>query len=159
MNSVSSVHNTKIGDKPVLKNEALQTPVTTHTGAAPRTANMQALGLILLSVALGAVGQLVFKAAMSSIGALQLSLDLLLRMATNPLLLLGVAIFGVSTVLWLLALSRAELSFAYPFLSLTYVVVLIGGALLFKEQITLPRILGFVVVVVGLLVVARGEKS
>jgi len=49
---------------------------------------------------------------------------------------------------------RAELSFAYPFLSLTYIAVLIGGAILFHDQITLLRIVGFVVVMAGLLLIA-----
>jgi drug/metabolite transporter (DMT)-like permease len=145
----------------MLKNEALEANMTVEPETTPtqKASNLQALGIILLSVALGAVGQLVFKAAMNSIGVLEPSLELLVRMATNPLLLLGGGIFGASTVLWLLALSRADLSFAYPFLSLTYVAVLLGGALLFSEQITPPRIIGFVVVVAGLIIVARGEQS
>lgn len=129
--------------------------------SAPATtsnANLQSIGLILISVAFGAVGQLLFKAALNSLGVLELSVDMFVRMATNPLLLLGLGIFGVSTLLWLLALSKADLSFAYPFLSLTYFAVLLGGAVLFNEQITVARVTGFAVVIVGLLVVARGEQ-
>ncbi|NWG16304.1 MAG: hypothetical protein HXY41_06680 [Chloroflexi bacterium] len=125
----------------------------------PKTsANLQALGLVLASVAFGAVGQLVLKAAMNSLGELQLSLETLLAMATSPLLLVGVAIFAISTLLWLLALIKADLSFAYPFLSLTYIAVLIGGAVLFHEQVTFDRVLGFAVIVTGVWIVARSEK-
>ena len=134
-------------------------PVESEATPTREAGNLQALGIILFSVALGAIGQLVFKAAMNSIGVLEPSLELLLRMVTNPLLLLGGGIFLGSPVLWLLALGRADLSFAYPFLSLTYVAVLLGGALLFGEQITAPRIIGFVVVVAGLMIVARGEQK
>lgn len=122
------------------------------------SANMQSVGLVLASVAFGAVGQLTLKAAMNGLGQLQFSAETLLRMATSPLLLIGIAIFGISTLLWLLALTKADLSFAYPFLSLTYIAVLIGGALLFHERVTLMRVLGFAVIVTGVWIVARSEK-
>jgi drug/metabolite transporter (DMT)-like permease len=120
--------------------------------------NVQAIGILLASVAFGAVGQLVLKAGMNGLGKSQLSVDTLLRMATSPLVLVGVAIFAVSTLLWLLALARADLSFAYPFLSLTYLAVLVGGALLFREEVTLPRVLGFIVIIMGVWIVARSEQ-
>lgn len=134
---------------------------STHTNlnASDRSqANVQAIGILLASVAFGAVGQLVLKAGMNGLGKLQLSADTLLRMATSPLLLVGIAIFVISTLLWLLALAKADLSFAYPFLSLTYLAVLVGGALLFREAVTLPRVLGFVVIITGVWIVARSEQ-
>ena len=121
-------------------------------------ANVQAIGILLGSVAFGAVGQLILKAGMNSLGKLQLSADTLLRMATSPLVLVGIAIFCVSTLLWLFALAKADLSFAYPFLSLTYLAVLIGGALLFHEEVTMPRVLGFIVIITGVWIVARSEQ-
>jgi len=127
------------------------------------SANVQSIGMVLASVAFGAVGQLTLKAGMNSIvqsyGKLQLSVDTLLHMATNPLLIVGIAIFGVSTLLWLFALAKADLSFAYPFLSLTYLAVLIGGAFLFGDKVTLPRVLGFAVIIAGVWIVARSEQK
>lgn len=122
-------------------------------------ANLQSVGLVLASVACGAVGQLTLKAAMNSLGSLQFSVEALLRMATNPLLIMGVAIFAVSTLLWLFALAKADLSFAYPFLSLTYIAVLVGGAVLFREAVTPMRVIGFAVIVTGVWIVARSEKK
>lgn len=121
--------------------------------------NLRAVRIVLISVAFGAVGQLVLKAAMNSLGGLQFSVPALLQMATNPLLIVGLGIFFLSTVFWLLALTKADLSFVYPFLSLTYIAVLVGGALLFHEQVTVPRIVGFIVIIVGVFIVARSEKS
>lgn len=129
-----------------------------NTSSAPNS-NLQSLGLVLSSVAFGAVGQLVLKAGMNSLGGVQFSVETLVRMATNPLLLVGIGIFIVSTLLWLLALAKADLSFAYPFLSLTYMAVLVGGALLFHEQVTLMRVLGFAVIVTGVWIVARSERK
>ncbi len=127
------------------------------------SANIQAIGMVLTSVAFGAVGQLTLKAGMNSIvtsyGKLQLSVDTFIHMATNPLLIVGIAIFGISTLLWLFALAKADLSFAYPFLSLTYLVVLIGGAFLFGDKVTLSRVLGFAVIIAGVWIVARSEQK
>jgi drug/metabolite transporter (DMT)-like permease len=72
---------------------------------------------------------------------------------------LAYTLYGISAVFWLLALRQADLSFAYPFLSLTYIAVLFGGALLFHETVTFWRIGGFVVVIAGLLIIARGEQA
>jgi drug/metabolite transporter (DMT)-like permease len=142
---------------------AVQTSPQTRSAPDTRSANLQSIGLVLASVACGAVGQLVLKAGMNDIaqklGPLQLSVETLISMATNPLLIVGIAIFGVSTLLWLLALMKADLSFAYPFLSLTYIAVLVGGAILFHEKVTLMRVIGFAVIVIGVFIVARSEQK
>ncbi len=124
--------------------------------AAP-SVNMQMLGIVLLSVTIGAIGQLVLKAALNRMGRLELSFQTLVNMALNPLLLLGLCIYAVSAAFWLLVLTKADLSFAYPFLSLTYIVVLLGGAWLFHDQITFTRLIGFGVTILGLLIIARSE--
>ncbi|MEO8611087.1 MAG: hypothetical protein ABI690_24540 [Chloroflexota bacterium] len=138
---------------------AVQTTPNTQKASESRSANLQSIGLVLASVACGAVGQLTLKAGMNSLGPLELTLNTLVSMATSPLLLVGIAIFGVSTLLWLLALMKADLSFAYPFLSLTYIAVLVGGAVLFQEKVTVPRVVGFIVIVSGVLIVARSEQK
>ena len=142
-----------------LKSPSLASDRTKTTSSA----NVQSIGMVLTSVAFGAVGQLTLKAGMNSIvqtyGKLQLSVDTLLHMATNPLLILGIAIFGISTLLWLFALAKADLSFAYPFLSLTYLAVLLGGAFLFGDKVTLPRVLGFATIIAGVWIVARSEQK
>jgi multidrug transporter EmrE-like cation transporter len=140
---------------------AAQTTPQHDVNSLPKTAssNLNAIGFILGSVVSGAIGQLVLKAGMKELGPLQLSAETLVRMATNPLVIVGIAIFAVSTVLWLLALMKADLSFAFPFLSLTYIVVLFGGTVLFHEEVTLARVIGFAVIVIGVWIVARSEKK
>lgn len=123
-----------------------------------RAANVSAIGMILLSVFLSAGGQLLFKAAMNDFGVLELSIPALLRLLSNPLLLLGLAVFFISAVLWLVALLRADLSFAVPFLSVAYILVLLGSVVLFQENISLLRLSGFAVIILGLFVIARGEQ-
>lgn len=123
------------------------------------TTNMRALGVVFLSVLLAGVGQLIFKGALNDIGPLSLSIEMFISLATSPLLLLGLIVYAASALLWLIALMQAELSFAYPFLSLSYVIVLLGGGLLFNEQVTQGRLLGFAIIIVGIFIVASGEMQ
>ncbi|NDJ85667.1 MAG: hypothetical protein GYB66_07260 [Chloroflexi bacterium] len=124
-----------------------------------RQANLKSVWMIIVSVLFAALGQLTFKAAMNDIGELSPSLDMVISLATSPLLFLGLAIFGISAFLWLVALMKADLSFAYPFLSLSYVTVMIGGTVLFGEEVTITRIVGVFIIIAGLMVVARSEKA
>lgn len=138
------------------------TPPVSRSATSIMAANRSAVGLLLASVLLAAIGQLVFKAALNQIGGLTVSIDMFVKLLTNPLMVIGLIIFAASAFLWLIALMRAELSFAYPFLSLSYVLVLVGGAVLFNEKITPLRVLGFAAIIVGIFIVAssaRGEKE
>lgn len=118
-----------------------------------------ALVYILVAVLASAVGQLVLKKGMGSMGALTLGAGqlggILARIITNPFVLLGLAIYACGTLFWLVALSRVDLSYAYPFVSLSYVVMLVASWLLLDEQISLLRIAGSAVVILGVLLISR----
>ncbi len=115
---------------------------------------------ILISVLGGGIGQILLKQGMSTMGPLTLEVEqmgaILWRMGTNLYVLGGLVIYGASTVFWLSALSRVDLSFAYPFVSLSYVVMLIAAWQIFQEDISVLRLLGTMVVGLGVLLVARG---
>jgi drug/metabolite transporter (DMT)-like permease len=114
---------------------------------------------IMVSVLTGAAGQVMLKRGMGSMGPLTLTVSqlgsTLRRIGTNPYVILGLAIYVSGTVFWLVALSRVELSYAYPFASLSYVVMLAASWLLFHENISLVRLLGTLVVGVGVLLISR----
>jgi drug/metabolite transporter (DMT)-like permease len=114
---------------------------------------------ILISVVGGAGGQILLKRGMNSMGALTLSLDglgnIIWRLATNPFVITGLAIYVLSTLFWLVALSRVDLSFAYPFASMSYIVMLVASLLLFRENVSLLRVAGSVVVMLGVLLISR----
>ena len=67
----------------------------------------------------------------------------------------GLIVFVASTVFWLTALSWVEFSFAYPFLSIGYIIMLFGSWQLFDESMNLNRLIGTLVVVIGVLLVSR----
>ena len=114
---------------------------------------------IKISVVSGAVGQILLKKGMGSMGPLTLTLNqlgsVLWRIGTNPYVIVGLAIYVSGTVFWLTALSRVDLSYAYPFASLSYVLMLIASWLLFKEDITPLRLLGSLIVCVGVFLISR----
>jgi drug/metabolite transporter (DMT)-like permease len=114
---------------------------------------------ILISVLAGAVGQIMLKKGMSSMGPLTFAFSelgsMLWRIGTNAFVVGGLAIYVSGTLFWLMALSRVELSYAYPFASLSYVVMLVASWLLFREDISVMRVLGTVVIGLGVFLISR----
>lgn len=115
--------------------------------------------LILCSVALSAAGQTCFKSGVDRVqfaegaGALAKSAALVL----SPWVLGGLAFYGVGTVLWLFALKRMDLSLAYPFVALSFIMVAASGVLVLGETLSPARVLGMALIVSGLCVMAFGR--
>ena len=114
---------------------------------------------ILISVLAGALGQILLKKGMGSMGPLTLSMDqvggILWRIVSNPYVVIGLLIYVCGTLFWLVALSRVDLSYAYPFASLSYVIMLAASWFLFHENITPVRLLGTLIVALGVVVISR----
>ena len=87
--------------------------------------------LILISVTLAAVAQLTLKAGMNHVNdtlapqTFSFNGASLKALVQQPFVWGGLALFAVSAVVWLVVLSRASLSFAYPFASITYILILL----------------------------------
>ena len=117
------------------------------------------LALIMLDVALNVTGQLSLKYGMSRIGNFNLSLNNLppvfLKAAFNPYVLLGLLCYGLGFMVWLLVLAKAEVSWAYPLISLGYVFTALLARPLIGEAVSLSRLAGIVVICVGVFLVAR----
>ena len=78
-----------------------------------------------------------------------------LQIATNPFILTGLFCYVFAVVVWLLVLSRTEVGIAYPLVSLAYIITAIAAYYLFGEQLSLIRILGIGVIMLGVYMVAR----
>jgi drug/metabolite transporter (DMT)-like permease len=121
---------------------------------------VQAIVPILLSVAIGVVGQLILKTAMTSVGPLSLQEGQRARTALaiglNPLVWAGFGLYGVSLLFWLVGLSRVDLGYAFPFLSLSYVLILVSSWTLLRESVGWMRLLGVVSICLGVSIVAAG---
>lgn len=118
-----------------------------------------AVPYILVSLVAGAIGQILLKKGMTEMGAITLSADqifnTLWRIATNPYVVIGLCIYMGGTVFWLAALSRADLSFAYPFTGLSYAIMVIASFFLFGENITMARFAGMAIVWVGVFIISQ----
>jgi drug/metabolite transporter (DMT)-like permease len=116
---------------------------------------VRVLATLLLSIVLGASGQLMFKAASRSLPSFaEIGLPrLLLYLFSTPLILAGFACFFLSAVLWIISLRSVALSTAYPMVALSYVIIFAGSALLFNEQIGWRHIAGAVLIVAGILLI------
>jgi len=121
--------------------------------------NRATLSYLLSGVMLNVVAQLCLKAATNRLGTVSLALaglgDTILRAAGQPFLWLGLGCYGVSVAVWVAALSRTEVSLAYPFLSLGYVVNAAAAWYLFGENLSPQRLLAVAVIILGVLLLAR----
>jgi multidrug transporter EmrE-like cation transporter len=115
--------------------------------------------LILVDVALNVTGQLSLKYGMSKIGNFSLSLSTLppvfIKAATNLHVLLGLVCYGLGFMVWLIVLSKAEVSYAYPLISLGYVFTAILARAMFGEAVGVTRLVGIVVTCFGVFLIAR----
>jgi drug/metabolite transporter (DMT)-like permease len=121
---------------------------------------MQPIELILVSVAASVVGQLTLKSGMARLGPLALGqgsvAGLVWRIFSHPRIWLGLALFGVGTFFWLIALSRVQLAFAYPFLSLSYVLVVLASWALLHENLSGWRLIGIAAICFGVYYISVG---
>lgn len=116
------------------------------------------LFVILAGVLLNAVAQLLLKAGASAVGPIA-GFGALLgaagTLATHPAVLGGLACYVVSVVVWIVALSRVDVSIAYPLLSIGYLVNALLAMWLFDEAVSMQRWLGIGVILIGVVIVAR----
>ena len=115
--------------------------------------------LVLTGVLLNAAAQLLLKAGTNAIGHFEFHLDNVLpvgmKIAFEPHILGGLACYGISVVVWIMALSRVPVSIAYPMLSIGYVVNAIAAFYLFNEPLAGQKLLGIGFIVIGVWLVAR----
>ena len=114
---------------------------------------------IFLGVLLNAAAQLLLKAGVIPLGVIELKLaglfPLILRVAMQWQIVAGLACYVVSVGVWIVALSRVDVSLAYPMLSLGYVVNALGAAWLFGETIGPQRTAGMALILAGVFVMSR----
>lgn len=120
---------------------------------------MRQLPLILLSVLLNAAAQLLLKQGMLRIGSFALDTATLSaiapRIATNAWVWGGLLSYVVSVAVWLIVLSRVDVSYAYPMVGLGYVFATMVAWAAFHETVSLTRLLGIAVVCAGVYIIAR----
>jgi multidrug transporter EmrE-like cation transporter len=121
--------------------------------------NAVSFSLVLTGVLLNAAAQLLLKAGTNRIGEFAFTASNIVpagwRVATEPWVLGGLFCYLVSVVVWIMALSRVEVSIAYPMLSIGYVVNALAAWYLFGEAVSAQRMVGIATIIVGVFIVAR----
>jgi len=121
--------------------------------------NPASLFFILTGVFLNAVAQLLLKAGTNAVGHFQFSaaniLPVGMKLAFEPHILGGIACYVVSLVVWVLGLSRVDVSIAYPMLSIGYVLNALAAWYLFGESMSAQKLVGIGFIIAGVFLVAR----
>jgi len=121
--------------------------------------NAVSLALIMMGVLLNAGAQLLLKAGTNAVGHFEFSAQNIvpigMKLAFEPHIAGGVACYVVSVVVWILGLSRVEVSIAYPMLSIGYVLNAVAAWYLFGESLTAQKLVGIAFIIMGVFLVAR----
>ena len=120
---------------------------------------LSTLILILATVLASAIAQLALKLGMSNPAIAAAARDggtaLILAVAGSPLVWTGLAIYGAGVAAWLYVLSKVDLSLAYPFVGVSFIVVMLFGIFLLQETVSPLRMIGTVMIALGCVLVAR----
>lgn len=112
--------------------------------------------LILISVTSGVSGQVFLKLGTEqSEGASPGLVGLITSIVTTPFMLLGLFLYGCGALAWIAVLKRMDLSYAYPFLALNFVLIAIVSRFILGEEVPALRWLGIAVICSGIFLVAR----
>lgn len=120
---------------------------------------MKELWYVLTSVLLNVGGQLCIKQGALLKGPLDFRPNKLLwivsHLLSSPYIILGFLLYTISALFWIIALTRVDLSYAYPLLSLGYILIMFLSHWFFQEHLNTLRILGTFTVVLGLCLIFR----
>jgi multidrug transporter EmrE-like cation transporter len=116
------------------------------------------LALLVVSVGFAIAGQLTLKAAMNSVGRIGSAEvtnagETIVRAAKEPKLWVGLVLFGISAIFWLVVLSRVPLSVAYPFVGISYILIVLFARIFLNEHVPTLRWIGVLVVALGIAIV------
>lgn len=114
--------------------------------------DFRSLGVALISIFLGATGQFLFRLGMLHYGrvTVQNIWRQLLGIIFTPAIFAGFFCFGVSSILWLVVISKWELSYAYPMVALGYVLAIFYGAFFLHEGVNFPKLVGSGLILIGI---------
>lgn len=115
---------------------------------------------ILLTILLTVYGQIIIKWQVQMAGSFPEEnlekLQYLIKLLLNPWVISSFACAFLAALSWMAAMTKFPLSYAYPFMSLAFVLVMFLSAVFFKEPITLPKSLGLGFIILGIIIGSKG---
>jgi len=123
-----------------------------------QTADLAVFGAVILA----AIGHLMIKAGLTGVAATTAHAAIFSRLLTyftQPYVLLGLTIYGLGTAMWVVAVSKHDISYVFPISALNYVLVTMGGKFLFGETIPGKRWVGVALVIVGVALMQNSGRA
>lgn len=121
--------------------------------------NAVSFGLIFTGVMLNAAAQILMKAGTNAVGHFEFSMANVMpvgwKLATEWHIVTALFCYGLSVVVWILALSRVPVSIAFPMLSMAYVVNALAAWYLLGEELNPAKVLGIGIIILGVVVISR----
>ena len=121
--------------------------------------NLATFGFIITGILLNAVAQILLKAGTKAVGAIHLNAEnwfsIGLQLATQLPIIGGLTCYVISVVVWIVALSRVDVSIAYPMLSIGYIVAAVGAWYFLGEVISMQRILAICIIITGVALLVK----
>lgn len=120
------------------------------------------LVMILVNILLGSIGQVSLRYGASKLGDLRAgngiaaSLVMAVKGIFTPYVFLGLSLYAISAVIWILVLNQVRLSFAYPLISLSYVLVVLLSAAILHERVPIVTVAGLVFICLGVSLIGVG---
>lgn len=144
--------------------ENLPDVIEAAAGRSPRASAVILAVLLVTSVSLAVAGQITLKKAMEKVGRIGTAevsapIETVKKVAAEPLLWIGLFLFGVSAVFWLVVLSHVPLSVAYPVVGLSYVLIVGLSRFVLHESVPTMRWLGVLVVAIGIGIVGLSFRK
>lgn len=121
--------------------------------------NIGTFGFILVGIFLNAIAQLLLKKGTNAVGAIHLTAEnwfsIGVQLATQLPIIGGLTCYVVSVVVWIIGLSRVDVTIAYPLLSIGYIVNAIGAWYFLGEMMSLQRMLAIGVIIIGVALLVK----
>ncbi|MBP0597005.1 4-amino-4-deoxy-L-arabinose transferase [Herbaspirillum sp. LeCh32-8] len=121
--------------------------------------NLATFGFIFVGICLNAVAQLLLKAGTNAVGAIHLTADNWfstgLKLATQLPIIGGLSCYVISVAVWIIGLSRVDVTVAYPMLSLGYIINAVGAWYFLGEVVSAQRLIAIGVIIVGVVLLTR----
>ena len=121
--------------------------------------NLVSFSLIVTGVMFNVAAQLLIKAGTNAVGHFEFARENIApigwKLATEPHIVGAMACYAFGVVIWVLALSRVQVSIAYPLLSLGYVVNAVAALYLFNEAFNPAKVVGMGIIILGVVIISR----
>jgi multidrug transporter EmrE-like cation transporter len=115
---------------------------------------------ILLTILFTVYGQIVIKWQVNLAGAFPQDntekIQHLVKLLLNPWVISGFVCAFIAALTWMAAMTKFPLSYAYPFMSLAFILVMFLSAIFFREPITINKLLGLAFIVLGIIMGSKG---